>query len=135
MTEPGFQIDIALRDDGLLYGGNAHNCGTWMDKMGSAPSNRGRPATPRDGAPIECSALLYSTLRWLASLPVERFPHGSVQWSLDGGARVTWHTWAERIERHFAREGLLDEEEAVEPPPQDRISGHAAPEFLEGSRG
>jgi glycogen debranching enzyme len=120
MTEPGFQIDIALRDDGLLYGGNAHNCGTWMDKMGSAPSNRGRPATPRDGAPIECSALLYSTLRWLASLPVERFPHGSVQWSLDGGARVTWHTWAERIERHFARvyyvprDASLDAQHAVD---------------------
>lgn len=103
MTDAGFQIDIALRDDGLLYGGNEHNCGTWMDKMGSAPSNRGRPATPRDGAPIECSALLYSTLRWLESLPRERFPHATVEWSLDGGARVTWHTWAERIERNFAR--------------------------------
>lgn len=103
MTERGFQIDIELRDDGLLYGGNEWNCGTWQDKMGSAPSNRGRPATPRDGAPIECSALLYSTLCWLEALPRERFPHASVQWSLDGGARVTWHTWAERIERSFAR--------------------------------
>jgi glycogen debranching enzyme len=103
MTERGFQIDIELHDDGLLYGGNEWNCGTWQDKMGSAPANRGRPATPRDGAPIECSALLYSTLCWLEALPRERFPHTTVQWSLDGGARVTWYTWAERIERNFAR--------------------------------
>ena len=58
MKEQGFQIKIKQDPQtGFCMGGNLSNCGTWMDKMGSAPSNKGTPATPRDGAPIELVAL------------------------------------------------------------------------------
>jgi glycogen debranching enzyme len=69
MKDNGFNIKIvtdwAL---GFSFGGNKDNCGTWMDKMGSAPSNKGVPATPRDGAAIELVALQYSVLSFLGEL-------------------------------------------------------------------
>ena len=34
MREEGFQVAVELNQkNGLLYGGNRFNCGTWMDKM------------------------------------------------------------------------------------------------------
>ena len=36
-----------------------------MDKMGSSNSNKGIPATPRDGAPIELTAMLFSVVSFL----------------------------------------------------------------------
>jgi glycogen debranching enzyme len=72
MRDGGFNIDIStdLDNTGFCFGGNKDNSGTWMDKMGSSDfeKNRGVPATPRDGAPIELVAMQYSVLSWLAEL-------------------------------------------------------------------
>ena len=81
MKGAGFTIEIKVDwDTGLLLGGNQHNCGTWMDKMGESEKagNKGIPGTPRDGAPVEITGLLKSTLRWLSELSrTGKFPfHG-----------------------------------------------------------
>ena len=49
-------------------GGNDYNCLTWMDKMGSSSisGNKGIPATSRNGAPIELTALLKLCLTFLS---------------------------------------------------------------------
>jgi glycogen debranching enzyme len=67
MKDEGFDIKIVCDEKtGFCFGGNKLNCGTWMDKMGSSDytKNRGVPATPRDGAPIELVAMQYSVLVW-----------------------------------------------------------------------
>lgn len=45
-------------ETGMILGGNYKNCLTWMDTIGSSKINCGFPAASRDGAPVECTALL-----------------------------------------------------------------------------
>jgi len=91
----------------LIFGGNKHNCGTWMDKMGESQKagTRGVPATPRDGAPIEITGLLKSTLRWLNKLSIAgKFPYRGVQADYNGDKQfITYGEWADLIQASFER--------------------------------
>jgi glycogen debranching enzyme len=82
MSEKGFNIDIHVDwKTGIIFGGNEANCGTWMDKMGESvrAGTKGKPGTPRDGAPVEITGLLKSTLRWLDQLSsAGKFPFKGV---------------------------------------------------------
>ena len=106
MKPEGFHIDIHVDwTNGLIFGGNPSNCGTWMDKMGESEKagNKGIPGTPRDGAAVEIAGLLASTLFWLDELCKSgQYSYDGV--SLDGGSKViTWSDWAGLIKANFER--------------------------------
>ncbi len=76
MSEQGFTIELRLdKETGFIVGGSQYNCLTWMDKMGSSKKalNKGVPATSRDGAPIEMTALLYKALQFVIGLERKQF--------------------------------------------------------------
>lgn len=103
MNSEGFNIDIHVDwETGLIFGGNQNNCGTWMDKMGESEQagSKGVPGTPRDGAAIEITGLLYSTLLWLAELSK------SGKYRTDGverkeGVYISWKDWASLLTSCF----------------------------------
>lgn len=109
MTDAGFNVAVRLDPQtGLLYGGNAQNCGTWMDKMGESDSagNRGVPASPRDGCAIEIAALCKATVRWLARLHASgQWPHAGVTISVaDQQTRLyTYNEWNSALQQSFER--------------------------------
>ena len=97
MKDEGFNIHIKTdwEQTGFCFGGNEHNCGTWMDKMGSAWMNKGIPGTPRDGAPVELVALQYSVLSFLDELNAKGlFAHKGVK-------RSSFKDWAAMIKQNF----------------------------------
>ncbi|KAJ3363872.1 hypothetical protein GGF31_000655 [Allomyces arbusculus] len=104
MTHDGFQVDafIDWNRGGFVFGGNAMNCGSWMDKMGDShkAGNYGIPATPRDGADVDLQALLYNCVAWLDDL------HATGTLTTDGvtkpsGEKVSWAAWRAMLEASF----------------------------------
>ncbi|KAI1436687.1 glycoside hydrolase family 133 protein, partial [Xylaria sp. CBS 124048] len=103
MRDEGFHIEINVDwSNGIIFGGNQFNCGTWMDKMGESEraGSKGIPGTPRDGAAIEITGLLYSTLRWLAKLNAEgKYAYSSVKKA--DGTEITFTAWADLLKSKF----------------------------------
>ena len=105
MKSEGFDIEIHVDWlTGMIFGGSQSNCGTWMDKMGESEraGSKGVPGTPRDGAAIEITGMLYSTLKWLAEL------HGNGLYShsyteIDPNKNISFADWAALIKKHFER--------------------------------
>ncbi|PGH05318.1 glycogen debranching enzyme [Blastomyces parvus] len=110
MIAEGFQIDVHVDwNTGFIFGGNQWNCGTWMDKMGESEKagNKGHPGTPRDGAAVEITGLLYSALRWVVKLHREgRYVHDGVKTGSSATVtteKITFSDWADRIHENFNR--------------------------------
>ncbi|KAF8631846.1 hypothetical protein AX15_002119 [Amanita polypyramis BW_CC] len=108
MKDEGFNVNIYVDwATGFIFGGNRYNSGTWMDKMGESQKagTRGIPATPRDGAPIEITGLLKSTLRWISELSSNgKFPFQGVQAEIDGNRRlVTYSEWDDLVRASFEK--------------------------------
>jgi glycogen debranching enzyme len=105
MKPEGFQIDIKVDwDTGIIFGGSQNNCGTWQDKMGESEKagSKGVPGTPRDGAAIEITGLVYSALTWVAKLHESNaYPHAGVD--IGDGKSVTFKEWSEKIKANFER--------------------------------
>ncbi|KAI1809169.1 glycoside hydrolase family 133 protein [Poronia punctata] len=103
MRDEGFNIEINVDwSNGIIFGGNQFNCGTWMDKMGESEraGSKGIPGTPRDGAAVEITGLLYSTLRWLAKLNAEcKYPYKGV--TKPDGTEITFSDWADLVKSSF----------------------------------
>ncbi|OQR68221.1 glycogen debranching enzyme-like [Tropilaelaps mercedesae] len=117
MKDSGFNVTAGVHyDTGFVYGGNIHNCGTWMDKMGSVPGvNQGEPASPRDGSAVELVGLCKSTVSWLhEAYDNGIYPYNGVQ--NKDGTLTSFVEWASRIKSHFEPHFWVPEEGAG---PQD----------------
>ncbi|OAQ87553.1 glycogen debranching enzyme [Purpureocillium lilacinum] len=105
MKDEGFNQDIKVDwNTGIVFGGNQDNCGTWMDKMGESEraGSKGVPGTPRDGAAIEITGLLYSTLAWLSDLSKRgNFAKSGVK--KPDGSDISFADWAKLIKDNFER--------------------------------
>ncbi|KAH6691508.1 glycogen debranching enzyme [Plectosphaerella plurivora] len=105
MSDEGFNIDVKVDwENGMVFGGNQNNCGTWMDKMGESTraGSKGVPGTPRDGAAVEITGLLYSTLAWVAKLAADgKYKYKSVKKADE--SEITFDTWAGLVKSNFER--------------------------------
>lgn len=96
MSSEGFNIELKLDEEtGFIIGGNPYNCLTWMDKMGSSQKagNKGVPATPRNGAPIEMTALLKCCIDFVIQLnTANKYPFDSV--TTKTGKNLKFKDWS-----------------------------------------
>ncbi|CAI5441641.1 unnamed protein product [Caenorhabditis angaria] len=112
MKDEGFNIKVDVdRETGFICGGNRWNCGTWMDKMGSSEKagNRGEPATPRDGAPVEIQSLAYKLLISLDDWNRRGFIQRN---SVSSDETWTWLNWAQKIKENFEKHFFVDENDS-----------------------
>lgn len=107
MKDEGFQIDINVDwKTGFVHGGNQNNCGTWMDKMGESEKagSKGVPGTPRDGAAVEITGLLYSALKWVSTLhSKKKYQYGGVSTNDPSHKTISFSQWAGLIKENFER--------------------------------
>jgi glycogen debranching enzyme len=105
MSSEGFNIEVKVDwSTGIIFGGNQHNCGTWMDKMGESEmaGSKGVPGTPRDGAAIEITGLLYSTLDWVSKLHQRgQYKYAGVSTTSPTQKVITFTDWASKIKSSF----------------------------------
>ncbi|KAI6246850.1 Glycogen debranching enzyme [Erysiphe necator] len=105
MLSNGFNQNIYVDwNNGFVFGGNQDNCGTWMDKMGESEKagSKGVPATPRDGAPIEITGLLFSTITWLSRLhETGDYQYAGVSVSSSSNNFITYKDWASLLKTNF----------------------------------
>lgn len=109
MTE-GFNIQLTVDENtGFINGGNQFNCLTWMDKMGSSikAGNKGYPATPRAGEPVELVGLLYYCLSELTKLHEEG--HYSFDEVVFKKRKIKYSDWASLIKKNFEKEFYIPE--------------------------
>lgn len=126
MQPDGFTVEARINlSTGLVSGGNAWNCGTWMDKMGESElaKNVGVPATPRDGAAIELSALFASCCRWLLEID------GSTSYRLHDGQVVRLDRLYEALKSSFESHFYVPEDAGLD------ASFHISAQVLVGRRG
>lgn len=106
MSDEGFNVTVGVDfETGFPFGGSEKNCGTWMDKMGESniAGTRGKPATPRDGSPVEIVGLCKAAVRWLVQMNSEgHYPYDSVSAHDEGKTfRLTFTEWNQKILNNF----------------------------------
>ncbi|AQZ11999.1 GDB1 (YPR184W) [Zygosaccharomyces parabailii] len=103
MSDKGFNVEVYVDwSTGFIHGGSQFNCGTWMDKMGESKRARsyGVPGTPRDGAAIEITGLLKSSLRFIIELNRRGlFKEKSV--TKNDGTQISFQEWNQLVQSHF----------------------------------
>jgi glycogen debranching enzyme len=105
MKDEGFNVEVTVDwNNGLIFGGNEWNCGTWMDKMGESvrAGNKGYPGTPRNGAAIEINGLLKSTLRFVIELNKKGLFQGTSVVNQHGD-EISYTQWDQLLLDNFER--------------------------------
>ena len=113
MNYNGFHISLYTDwKTGFIFGGNKSNCLTWMDKMGSSvkAKNKGVPATPRLGAPIELTSLLYIGLKFMKMLYSEGY--SNYKGITTTKFCITYEDWKNKVKNNFEQHFWIPEEEA-----------------------
>lgn len=105
MSYLGFNISLFVDwRNGFIFGGNRNNCLTWMDKLGSSTKakNKGVPATSRNGAPIELTALLYVGVKMMKMLYEENISHCNGV-TLSESKSIEYKEWKRLIKLNFEK--------------------------------